>query len=71
MIKCHRSLLSYYAAKIFCGSAPSNNSMTVIRLFNAQPDTRPSENVLLGGFAFHGGLPTDLNAATNHHRTST
>ena len=24
--------------KIFCGSAPSSNSMTVIRLFNAQPD---------------------------------
>ena len=23
---------------IFCGSAPSSNSMTVIRLFNAQPD---------------------------------
>lgn len=24
--------------KIFCGSAPSSNSMTVIRLFDAQPD---------------------------------
>ena len=63
--------IRYNAAKIFCGSAPSTKSMTVIRLFDAQPDTRPSENALLGGFAFHGGFPTSHNAATIHHRTST
>lgn len=41
---CHRRAFivqitaKYCNKSIFCGSAPSSNSMTVIRMFNAQPD---------------------------------